>query len=262
MVMKKMQQTTFEDLLEYVKTCSLNELKDVIKMIVKRFEDLSSERKPKTRLEELTDSLKDLGISFEFLGKNNGYHLQSLVLKTAEHPIINEYLIEFLKNDKSFINVKDETNGWTALMLAVRSSKNKSTDETVTILLDHGADFKIIDHDGNDALDHCIETINSNSSLETLEKLIKLNQIVSASQSVYDEISSCKDKDILYGLIGLFKFDEDEIIDLLYYKYQREQIEMEDFINLFKVITDDTSIINEIIDDRAFRELFRKAYSS
>ena len=78
-------------------------------------------------------------------------HLHECVLKTQKYQFLNDYIDEYLNTYPNEINVKN-SNGNTALFLASEYSGIKSTNNTIKILLKHGADVNIQNNYGETAL--------------------------------------------------------------------------------------------------------------
>ena len=99
-------------------------------------------------------------------------HLHKCVMKTREYPILNEYINLYIKQNPNEIDKKNE-EGWTALMLASRNSKINSSEETVKILLEHGANVNIQNNFGVTALMFASRYSKNNSSKETVKILLE-----------------------------------------------------------------------------------------
>ena len=89
--------------------------------------------------------------------------LMYAIMKKGE--IKKEYMSE------SEINRKNE-EGWTALMLAARNSSTYSSNETVKLLLDNGADVNLKNNRGLSALMLAVENSKKNSSSEIVKLLL------------------------------------------------------------------------------------------
>lgn len=102
-------------------------------------------------------------------------YLHRIVMKTGKYEDLNKYIVEYLNLYPDVINNKDE-EGRTALMLASENSYELSTDKTVKILIEHGADLNIVDNKNRTALFYAILAINQlspTSTERTIELLIK-----------------------------------------------------------------------------------------
>ena len=99
-------------------------------------------------------------------------HLQKCVLQTRCYPILNQYIDLYLETYPSEIDYQNKS-GYTALMIASSFSNLHSTDETVDILLKHGADLNIQSKTfGYTALILAGMYSGTSSSIETVKKLI------------------------------------------------------------------------------------------
>lgn len=81
-----------------------------------------------------------------------------------------KYLIELLKK-KPNLDLQD-TDGWTALMGAVRSTKKESSEESVRLLIDAGANLDVKTNQEMTALHVAIRETNDESTEETVAALI------------------------------------------------------------------------------------------
>ena len=94
--------------------------------------------------------------------------LMYLVINTNEYPELNQLIGNF----KDSINDKNEI-GFTALMLAAVNCHDRSSIETVKVLLEHGADVNLVDNEGWSALMMAVRYSNTDSSIETVRLLIE-----------------------------------------------------------------------------------------
>ena len=78
-------------------------------------------------------------------------HLHKIVVKTRKYPILNEYIKFYLKDNPNEVDKMNDI-GSTALIIAARKSKNDSSEETVKILLEHGANVNLQEDNGSTAL--------------------------------------------------------------------------------------------------------------
>ena len=99
-------------------------------------------------------------------------HLHECVMKTREYPILNEYINLYLKQNPDKIDKKNK-KGWSALMLASRYSKTDSSEETVEILLKHGANINLRNNDDWTALMLASRNSRIDSSEETVRILLE-----------------------------------------------------------------------------------------
>ena len=99
-------------------------------------------------------------------------HLYECVMNTRTYPILNEYINLYLKQNPNKIDKKDKY-GYTALMFAARTSKIYSTEETVKILLENGANVNIQNNEGCTALILASRNSRIDSSEETVRILLK-----------------------------------------------------------------------------------------
>lgn len=105
--------------------------------------------------------------------KSKGFtKLMMLVMMTGEFPSLNSEIRKMITNDPKSINDVNE-EGWTALMLACRNSKTNSTERTVEILIELGANINIQEKDGWTALMLAVTYSNKNSTDRTVDMLLK-----------------------------------------------------------------------------------------
>lgn len=83
----------------------------------------------------------------------------------------NSKLKEYILTHKDELN-KQNTKGWTALMIACRNSNSESTESTVKMLIDAGADLNLKNVIGSTALILALEYSDENSSVNTVKLLI------------------------------------------------------------------------------------------
>ncbi len=103
--------------------------------------------------------------------ESSGLHLiHKLVLLTAQHPEAMSKIQELIE-DPQILNQRTH-EGWTPLMIAARNSKTVSTEKTVQILLDAGADINRQDNTGFSALNLASRNSKTTSSEETVRMLI------------------------------------------------------------------------------------------
>ena len=112
------------------------------------------------------DELKDI------IKKPN--HLMKIVMKTRKYPYLNEYINKYLKIYPEKVDNKN-SDGETSLMLAAENSQYCSSNETVKILLKHGANNNLQDNDGYTALMSAAQFSGAASSIETVKLLLDNN---------------------------------------------------------------------------------------
>ena len=221
-----MQQQSFEELIKYIKTCSLDELQIIVRLIIERIKEYDN----KSKLDTLTQKLKDIGISFEHFGKNNGLHLQSLVSKTKQYPIINDYIIEFLLENNSCLDYQDETNGWTAIMYCVMSPN--SSIETFVILFDHGASLNIKDKFNKDVFDYCLDKLEYTKFYDAYEIILAKYTPKNLDKKIEKTIKNTKNFELIEFLLE--NTENMNVVTTLYNKYKYGEITIYDFANLIK----------------------------
>lgn len=97
--------------------------------------------------------------------------LMKAVYMTNKIPKLNDLIIDYIKTNPSELN-KKRSDGRTALIRASVNSKFKSTEQTIKILIDVGADLNIQDNDGWSALMFAARYSNINSTEQTVKILI------------------------------------------------------------------------------------------
>ena len=97
--------------------------------------------------------------------------LMKLVLLTRKYEEAKNIIRKLLNNNPDIINIKNGC-GMTALMLAALNINNCSTDDTIKILVDAGANLNLQDDEGTTAL--MMVTMNDNNSnvVSTIQILI------------------------------------------------------------------------------------------
>lgn len=97
--------------------------------------------------------------------------LMVIVMNTNQYPELNQYI----KNYKKIINEVNK-EGWTALILACRNVKTKSSIETVKLLIHYGADVNITISNEYEHLDKWTALILScrNSNKESSDDVVKI----------------------------------------------------------------------------------------
>ena len=103
--------------------------------------------------------------------KSKGFtKLMKWVLLTRTHP-------ELLQNIKKYVSARDinakNAKGVTALMLTARNSNTWSTNETVKLLLEAGANINLQDKNGWTALMYAALNSNADSTNETVKLLLE-----------------------------------------------------------------------------------------
>ena len=252
-----MSQNNFEFIRSSIKSMTYKQLTLLLVDIIERIKVLK--QKNKSNLEILEEELTELGYNFEFLNKNNGLHIQSIVCKTAENPIYLDYLKEYLETDSSCINYQDETNGWTALMLASMTSNNKSTNETVSTLIKYGAKIDIKDKNNFDSIYHCLNNIHGNSNFDTLKLLTEnietsyiLNLDPKFVSKLVERIQNPKE---VFEIIGYHM--NNDIQKILHSKYKNGKLDIRQIADLYH---NSRVKIDNTINDRAYRELIATFY--
>lgn len=160
----------------------LNIEKNGAKIIKSKFISLFS-----PRLVELTEEIKNISsLEHLFAGNKSEYysgelivckdmsHLQKCVLETGKCKILEEYINLYLDEHPEELNYKN-ARGMTALMLAALHSDTISTNNTVEILLKHGANVDIQDNNGKTALMHAAKHVICYSSVKTIKLLLAHN---------------------------------------------------------------------------------------
>ena len=99
-------------------------------------------------------------------------HLHKCVMKTSKYPFLNQYIDIYLSLNPQVIDEQNK-EGWTALMLSARNSKTDSSEETVKIILEHGAKVNIQEKNGSTALMMAVISSRTNSSEETVKLLLE-----------------------------------------------------------------------------------------
>ncbi len=101
--------------------------------------------------------------------------LHKWVLLTKKYPEVEKLIEKYLKfSGKSQID-KVNKKGWSALILAIKNSSTVSTENTVKILLDAGANLDLQDDDNNTALLYCVYDNNINLSRMLIDAGANLN---------------------------------------------------------------------------------------
>ena len=109
-------------------------------------------------------------------------HLHKCVMKTGKYPFLNQYIDIYLSLNPQVIDEQNE-EGWTALMLSARNSRTDSSEETVKLLLEYGANVDIQEKDGWTALIMAARYSRTDSS----EKTVKIILEYGANVDIQDE---------------------------------------------------------------------------
>ncbi len=107
--------------------------------------------------------------------------LMKWVLQTKKKPEFEKIIKNYLKKHPDQIDLQNE-RGHTALLLASFNTNTVSTENTVKILIDAGADINIIDKNHHDALLSCCSFSNSDSTDNTVKMLIDAGANVFSSE--------------------------------------------------------------------------------
>ena len=113
--------------------------------------------------------------------KTKGFtHLHNCVIHTKKFAFLNEYIDEYLKLYPEEINVKNEI-GFTAFMIAFVNYQ-RSTIETIEILIKHGANINCIDYIGWTPLMTftVLKSYELDSICDLVEKLINQGMDINA----------------------------------------------------------------------------------
>ena len=105
----------------------------------------------------------------------NEYGSTPLIIATkySNHIENRKKLIEILiKHDSINLDIQD-SDGWTALMIASRDSNSDSTENTVKMLIEAGADLNLQHSDGSTALMIASRSSNTDSTENTVKMLIE-----------------------------------------------------------------------------------------
>jgi len=121
---------------------------------------------------------------------NNSCDLHVCVMETNRYPKLNDFLEEYFKTYK-YINVADY-QGWTALHYASCYSRTRSTERTVEILINAGAEINFKTYFGRTALLLAICNYNTSSTKETVKLLIQ------ADADVFNSLDSYNNQLIYY----------------------------------------------------------------
>jgi len=97
--------------------------------------------------------------------------LMKWVVQTKKYPQLNDKIKHLIRSNKNIINVQNE-NGWSALILASRHSNTFSTEKTVKILIDGGANAEFCTCYGKSALVFASMYSNIYSTEKTVKLLI------------------------------------------------------------------------------------------
>src|SRR5438105_15257086 len=98
-------------------------------------------------------------------------NLMTMVMRTRSEPELLFKIRRLIKSDPSILDKREE-HGWTPLMIASKNSRTKSTESTVQLLIELGADVDLQDYTGHTAL-MCASTYSGTDSTEqTVQMLI------------------------------------------------------------------------------------------
>ena len=97
--------------------------------------------------------------------------LMKLVLQTKKKPELENKIKIYLKKNPDQIN-KQNSSGHTALLLAAFNTNTVSTENTVRILIDAGADPNIADNIIFTPIMHCFGYVNTDCTKNTVQMLI------------------------------------------------------------------------------------------
>ncbi len=101
---------------------------------------------------------------------NKGWtKLMKWTMLTKKHPILEKKIKNYLKKHPEEINKQNDI-GWTALMMACYASNICSTENTVKILIDAGANLDLQKKNGWTAL----MLASSNSKIDSTEKTVEM----------------------------------------------------------------------------------------
>lgn len=104
--------------------------------------------------------------------KSKGFtKLMKWVLLTKEYPEILEEIEKLIKSNSEILN-KQNAKGWTALMLACRNTNTWSSELTVKILINAGANLNLQEEDGYTSLMFAVSNSGRDSSEFTVQMLI------------------------------------------------------------------------------------------
>ncbi len=116
--------------------------------------------------------------------KSKGFtKLIKWVLLTKKHPFLEKKIKSYLKKHPEEINKQNE-EGHTALMLASFNTNVCSTENTVKILIDGGADLNLQDKFGQSPFSACLPYIGNDSTENTVNILLEA-KIDLNIQSIY-----------------------------------------------------------------------------
>ena len=157
-----------------------------IDQVITLLQEMNKKLNPKSRLEELTEEIKKTqGLEHLFVDDPQKYyfcsaaimstkfsHLQKCVILTSKFKILEEYIDLYLTEHPETINYVN-CSGWTALMIAVKNLNLKSSERTVEILLNHGANVDLqTKQDYSTALMIAVKSSRTDSSEEIVELLL------------------------------------------------------------------------------------------
>ena len=130
-----------------------------------------------TKIYNLYEKIKTIRSKEHLLLNNSGLyssnkilHLYQCIIETHDCSILNEYIDEYLKLYPEIINRRTVRN-MTPLMTAAVNTVSASSDKTVEILLNHGANVNLQDERGCSAL----MIAATNCQKTTVELLLKNN---------------------------------------------------------------------------------------
>jgi len=105
--------------------------------------------------------------------QSTGFHLiHRLVLNTQQHPELNDYIEQMIDNNSTLLEIQN-SKGWTPLMLAVRNSGTISSEITVKLLIDKGANVNAqLDNEYTPLFLSAPYTVNDGSTENTVKLLI------------------------------------------------------------------------------------------
>lgn len=212
----------------------IEQLCSLFKTLIEKLEDRSpilkeSKKSDCTRFQELEEKIKNIPES-SYLFENDlskKYiitpaltlrclnHLQKCILLTSKYNFMNEYIDLYLYGCQSAVNYTAEC-GWSPLMIAVVNTNNNSSEETVRILIKHGAIVSYQSTDGTTALMLAALYSGNISTITTVEILLK-----------HGAIAHYKNKDEHTALtLSIINFSPVETIKLLLSEMENCDVEI------------------------------------
>lgn len=138
--------------------------------------------------------------------------LMKYCLLVKAYPQIYDKIKELISNNANEINSQTD-NGCTALMIAVRHSGKHSTEETVKLLIESGANLDLHNNNGWTALMLAAESSNTDSTEETVRLLIKNTQIITKNMLTKIIKFNLKE-DILYEFFDKYAYYKNHTIKI------------------------------------------------